>query len=64
MDFSLSNMGLNYLFENGHNFITFSVMGMLIVFCGLSIISIYIILLPKILGVPSRIKEEKATPET
>ena len=61
MDFSLSNMGLNNLFENGHNFITFSVMGMLIVFCGLSIISIYIILLPKTLGVPSRIKEEKAT---
>jgi Na+-transporting methylmalonyl-CoA/oxaloacetate decarboxylase gamma subunit len=49
MDFSLSNISWANLFENGHNYITFSIMGMLIVFSGLSIISIYIVLLPKIL---------------
>jgi len=49
MDFALHHIGLANLFENGHNYITFSFMGMLIVFAGLSLISIYITLLPKIL---------------
>ena len=34
-------------------------MGMLIVFGGLSIISIYIALLPKILGVPGQVKSKR-----
>lgn len=63
MDFSLNNIGWNNLFENGYNFINFSIMGMLIVFCGLSIISIYIVLLPKILELPKRIMLQKATKE-
>ena len=34
-------------------------MGMLIVFGGLSIISIYIVLLPKILGIPGQVKSKR-----
>ena len=56
MGFSLSNISLDNLFNHGFNAIQFSIMGMLIVFGGLSIISIYIALLPKILGVPSQVK--------
>ncbi|MBW2466059.1 MAG: OadG family protein [Deltaproteobacteria bacterium] len=61
MDFSLNNIGWSNLFENGYNFISFSIMGMLIVFCGLSIISIYIMLLPKILEFPKRFISQKTT---
>lgn len=59
MDFSLTNMGWSNLFADGHNFISFSFLGMLIVFFGLSIISIYIVLLPKILKLPKLIKSKK-----
>ena len=59
MDFSLNNIGWDNLFVNGQNFISFSIMGMLIVFSGLSIISIYIVLLPKILDLPRLLRAEK-----
>ena len=59
MDFSLNNISWDNLFVNGQNFISFSVMGMLIVFSGLSIISIYIVLLPKILNLPRLLRAEK-----
>ena len=59
MDFSLNNISWDNLFVNGQNFISFSVMGMLIVFSGLSIISIYIVLLPKILDLPRLLRAEK-----
>ena len=52
MGFSLHHMSFANLFNNGHNYITFSIMGMLIVFAGLSFISVYIILLSKILNRP------------
>lgn len=65
MDFSFDQIRLANLFESGHNYISFSIMGMLIVFAGLALISIYITLLPKILnlpqkmsGVPKKKKEE------
>jgi Na+-transporting methylmalonyl-CoA/oxaloacetate decarboxylase gamma subunit len=61
MGFSLSNISLDNLFNHGFNAIQFSIMGMLIVFGGLSIISIYIALLPKILGVPGQIKTKLAS---
>src|SRR5210317_438660 len=61
MGFSLSNIGLDNLFNHRFNAIQFSIMGMLIVFGGLSIISIYIALLPKILGVPSQLKAKRAS---
>jgi sodium pump decarboxylase gamma subunit len=54
MNFSFNHMSFANLFENGHNYITFSIMGMLIVFAGLSFISIYIILLSKVLNRPPR----------
>jgi len=59
MGFSLSNISLDNLFNHGFNAIQFSIMGMLIVFGGLSIISIYIALLPKILGVPGQVKSKR-----
>ena len=59
MDFSLNNISWANLFVNGQNFISFSIMGMLIVFSGLSIISIYIVLLPKILDLPRIFRAEK-----
>jgi Na+-transporting methylmalonyl-CoA/oxaloacetate decarboxylase gamma subunit len=52
MGFSFDHIGFANLFENGHNYVTFSIMGMLIVFAGLTFISIYITLLPKILNLP------------
>jgi len=61
MGFSFNQMGFANLFENGHNFILFSLMGMMIVFAGLSFISIYITLLPKILSLPQKFKTEKHT---
>jgi Na+-transporting methylmalonyl-CoA/oxaloacetate decarboxylase gamma subunit len=59
MDFRFDHIGLANLFENGHNYLTFSIMGMMIVFAGLAFISIYIVLLPKILNLPALIKEER-----
>jgi Na+-transporting methylmalonyl-CoA/oxaloacetate decarboxylase gamma subunit len=59
MDFSLSNIHWDNLFANGQNFISFSMMGMAIVFVGLTIISIYIVLLPKILNLPQTLAERK-----
>ena len=70
MEFSLDHISFANLFQDGHNFIAFSVMGMLIVFVGLSFISIYITLLPKLLNLQQRLKEgergkkEEAGPET
>ena len=64
MDFSFGHIGFSNLFENGHNYILFSIMGMLIVFAGLSFISIYITLLPKILNLPQKLEaEKKSVPE-
>ena len=67
MGFSFDHISFNNLFADGHNYITFSIMGMLIVFAGLSFISLYISLLPKILDLPKLIKakkKEKTTTET
>jgi len=59
MGFSFDHISLDNLFANGHNYITFSIMGMLIVFAGLTFISLYITLLPKILDLPNKIKAGK-----
>ena len=69
MGFSFDHIGFANLFENGHNYIAFSIMGMLIVFSGLTLISIYIVLLPKILALPQKLhiarksREEKIPAE-
>lgn len=52
MDFMTNHIGADNLFFNGFNAVQFSIIGMLIVFAGLTIISIYILLLPKILALP------------
>jgi len=59
MGFSFDHIGIANLFENGHNYIIFSIMGMLIVFAGLTLISIYITLLPKFLNLPQKLKAAK-----
>ncbi len=59
MGFKFDHISWANLFENGHNYITFSIMGMLIVFAGLAFISLYITLLPKILDLPNLIKAGK-----
>jgi len=59
MDFPVSHISLDNLFNQGFNAIQFSIMGMLIVFGGLSIITIYIMLLPKILGLPGQLKSQR-----
>jgi len=59
MGFSFDHISFANLFANGHNYITFSIMGMLIVFAGLSFISIYITFLPKILDLPQKLKAAK-----
>jgi Na+-transporting methylmalonyl-CoA/oxaloacetate decarboxylase gamma subunit len=56
LGFKFDHISWSNLFENGNNYITFSIMGMLIVFAGLSFITIYIMLLPKILDLPNLIK--------
>jgi Na+-transporting methylmalonyl-CoA/oxaloacetate decarboxylase gamma subunit len=56
MDFFFDHISFSNLFDNGHNYITFSIMGMLIVYAGLSFISIYITLLPKILDLPQKLE--------
>ena len=63
MGFSFDHISFNNLFANGHNYITFSIMGMLIVFAGLTFISLYITLLPKILDLPDLIKTGKTATE-
>lgn len=59
MEFSFDHISFNNLFANGHNYITFSIMGLLIVFAGLAFLSLYITLLPKILDLPNLIKSRK-----
>jgi Na+-transporting methylmalonyl-CoA/oxaloacetate decarboxylase gamma subunit len=59
MFFSFSQISLDNLFNHGFNALHFSIMGMLIVFGGLSIISIYIALLPKILALPGKLKSKR-----
>ena len=63
MGFSFSHISLDNLFNQGFNAIQFSIMGMLIVFGGLSIITIYIMLLPKILGLPGQLKVKRTSPK-
>lgn len=49
MELHLGKMGFANLFHNGFNAIQFSFIGLLIIFGGLTLISLYIVLLPKLL---------------
>lgn len=49
MDFSFDHMGLANLFACDFNAVTFSIIGILLVFVGLTIISLYIVSLPWLL---------------
>ena len=48
-DLNAIHISFDNLFVDGFNAITFSMLGMSIVFCGLIIISLYIVFLPKLL---------------
>lgn len=56
--FNLNHIGLANLQITGFDPVFFSVLGMVIVFCGLVIISLYIFFLPKILNFASRCKKK------
>lgn len=60
MDFSFTQIGTDNLFLGDFNFITFSLFGMSLVFSGLIVISLFIILLPKIVNTPR--KSDTGTP--
>lgn len=62
--FSLNNIGLHNLKIEGFDPVSFSIMGMLVVFCGLTVISLYILILPKILAFPSWLRTRKAASKT
>jgi len=63
MDFTFHHIGFANLLTNGHNYLTFSIMGLLIVFAGLSFISLYIALLPKILNLSQILQSRRARKE-
>lgn len=54
--FSLKNIGLANFQLEGFEPVAFSLMGMLIVFAGLTLISLYIVALPKLLTLLARLR--------
>ncbi|MBU4260965.1 MAG: OadG family protein [Proteobacteria bacterium] len=59
MNFSFDHMGVANLFAGDFNAVTFSIIGMLLVFVGLTIISLYIVCLPWLL---KRLGKRQARP--
>ncbi|MBU0675410.1 MAG: OadG family protein [Proteobacteria bacterium] len=60
----LSKISFDNLFSADLNAISLSIIGMSIVFAGLSIISIYVALLPKILAIPGKIRKRRFAAKT
>jgi hypothetical protein len=58
MDFGFNGFDISNLNSNGFDAIHFSMIGMLIVFGGLTVIAIYITLLPRILNISSTLKKK------
>ncbi|MCB2181428.1 MAG: OadG family protein [Desulfobulbaceae bacterium] len=50
MEFSFNHCGFSNLFVGDFNAVTFSLFGMGLVFCGLVIISLYVMFLPKLIA--------------
>ena len=59
MNFDFSHISLQNLFSRDFNAVSFSITGMLVVFTGLLVISIYITLQPSILALPDKLKKKK-----
>ena len=59
MNFDFSQISLQNLFSRDFNAVSFSITGMLVVFTGLLVITIYITLLPSILALPDKLKKNK-----
>ncbi len=59
MNFSFHHIGINNLFAGDFNALTFSIFGMLLVFSGLAIISLYIVFLPRFLHFLDKAKRSK-----
>jgi len=62
--FGLDKIGVHNLQIEGFDPVLFSILGMFIVFCGLSIISLYIVILPKILDLPAQYRRRKIEKES
>ncbi|MEA3546354.1 MAG: OadG family protein [Thermodesulfobacteriota bacterium] len=60
MNFGFSHISLQNLFSPDFNAVNFSLTGMLVVFTGLLVISIYIFLQPFILALPDNLKKKKS----
>ena len=60
MNFDFSHISLQNLFSRDFNAVSFSITGMLVVFTGLLVISIYITLQPSILALPGKLKKKKS----
>lgn len=58
MNFSLARVSLSNLITPEFNGVLFALFGMAMVFAGLLVISIYIVLLPKILALPAKFKKK------
>lgn len=63
MDFNLHNISVSNLFLYDFDPIVFSVMGMLIVFSGLALISLYIVMLPRLLSLFEKKKQPESSGE-
>ena len=61
MDFGFIGFNISNLRSGGFDAIHFSIIGMLVVFGGLTVIAIYITLLPRILNISSIIKKKLGT---
>lgn len=58
MNFSFAKISFSNLFTPEFNAVLFSAFGLAMVFAGLLVISIYIVLLPKILALPARFRRK------
>jgi Na+-transporting methylmalonyl-CoA/oxaloacetate decarboxylase gamma subunit len=57
--FNLSHIGMANLQIDGFDPVSFSFLGMAIVFCGLLIITLYIYILPILLDLPTKLRRRK-----
>ena len=56
----MNSIGLHNLKIEGFDPFQFSVFGVIVVFCGLALIALYIILLPELLKLPSKLRKKRS----
>ncbi|PLX47946.1 MAG: hypothetical protein C0613_12370 [Desulfobulbaceae bacterium] len=60
MNLSLADISFSNLFTPELNAVLFALFGLLLVFAGLSVVSIYVAMLPKVLGLPALLRKRRA----